>query len=155
MNVLVTSIVLQWLLYARISSRTWYGSAVVVLGLAITEALHCGMAARVTVNLLRMRAELWSIVIAATCFLSAVVLDFTIIYWTLGTAQNFNAPLTKLYALYITVGTFSTAGTGSIYPTSEVARACVTVQMALDVAVVGVVLAGIASRLTTSARTSR
>ena len=26
MNVLVASIVLQWLLYARISSRTWYGS---------------------------------------------------------------------------------------------------------------------------------
>ncbi|MGH3397714.1 MAG: ion channel [Streptosporangiaceae bacterium] len=60
---------------------------------------------------------------------------FSVIYWTYGTAGNFSTRLTRLThldAIYFTMGTLSTAGTGSLVPVSQLARGLQTLQMLLD-----------------------
>ena len=52
-------------------------------------------------------------------------------------ASSFNADLTRTDALYLTVTVFSTVGFGDIAPVSETARLVVTVQMLLDLVVLG------------------
>ena len=53
-------------------------------------------------------------------------------------ADNFNAEtLTRTDSLYFTVTVFATVGFGDITATSEAARVLVTVQMILDLIVLG------------------
>jgi voltage-gated potassium channel len=52
--------------------------------------------------------------------------------------SNFNLhPLTRTDALYFTVTVFATVGFGDIVATTQVARLVVTVQMVLDLGVLG------------------
>jgi hypothetical protein len=64
---------------------------------------------------------------------------FATIYYLLAhnDATAFSEPLTRLDALYFTVTVFATVGFGDITGRSEAARAVVTVQMALDLLVLG------------------
>jgi voltage-gated potassium channel len=56
-------------------------------------------------------------------------------------AHNFNvSELTRTDALYFTVTTFATVGFGDIVATSEAARVLVTVQMILDLILIGAVV---------------
>ena len=57
---------------------------------------------------------------------------FSVIYWTYGTSGNFSSRLTHLDAIYFTMGTLSTAGTGNIVSVSQLARGLQTLQMLLD-----------------------
>lgn len=52
-----------------------------------------------------------------------------------------------LDALYFTVGTLSTAGTGTIMPASQFCRGIVTIEMLVGVGVLGVLIAGVAAQL--------
>jgi hypothetical protein len=70
-----------------------------------------------------------------------ILQGFTVTYFAIGTATNFSQPLTRLDALYVAIGNLSTAGTGSIYPTSEGARAWVMSQYIAD----GILLIGLVS----------
>lgn len=55
--------------------------------------------------------------------------------------HNFNVPeLTRTDALYFTVTTFATVGFGDIVATSETARVLVTIQMMLDLILLGAVV---------------
>jgi hypothetical protein len=68
------------------------------------------------------------------------------------TAHSFS----HLDALYFTVGTLSTAGTGTIATASQFCRGMVTIQMLVGVGVLGVLIAGVAAQLmsrSTDART--
>ncbi len=76
-----------------------------------------------------------------------LVLLFTIVYWNIGTAKNFGQSMTHLDATYFTVGTLTTAGTGTISPQSQSARLLVTVQYAVDLVFLAVVLSVFAGRL--------
>jgi len=70
------------------------------------------------------------------------------------TAHSFS----HLDALYFTVGTLSTAGTGTIAPASQFCRGLVTIQMIVGVGVLGVLIAGVAAQLmsrSTDARTAQ
>jgi hypothetical protein len=58
--------------------------------------------------------------------------NFSILYWTIGTTANFNVRLSYVDAVYFTLGTLTTAGTGTIAPTSRLARALVSGQMIVD-----------------------
>jgi hypothetical protein len=63
---------------------------------------------------------------------SQVLQYFSYLCWSVGSALNFNQPLTHLDSLYFALGTLTTAGTGNLVATSEAARRLQTVQMALD-----------------------
>ena len=67
---------------------------------------------------------------------------FATTYFLMARAQptNFTEPLTRTDALYFTVTVFSTVGFGDITAKSEATRLIVTVQMLLDLVVVGVVV---------------
>jgi len=76
-----------------------------------------------------------------------LVLLFTIVYWNIGTAKNLGHSMTHLDATYFTVGALTTAGTGTISPESQSARLLVTIQYAVDLVFLAVVLSVFAGRL--------
>jgi hypothetical protein len=88
--------------------------------------------------------------VSCAVFLNAfllLIVDFAGFYWRFGTAPNFNATLSRLDALYFTLGTLTTAGTGSITPESQLARGLVSIQMILDLMLVAVAATIIVARL--------
>jgi voltage-gated potassium channel len=74
---------------------------------------------------LAFSAALFLLIFASTYFLMA------------GNSANFSQAMTRTDALYFTVTTFATVGFGDITATSEVARAIVTIQMLLDLLILG------------------
>jgi hypothetical protein len=64
----------------------------------------------------------------------------------------FSAPLTKLDAIYFTLGTLSTAGTGDLAAVSEQCRAIVSAQLVAGFVVVTIAVAGLVSRLLSDPR---
>jgi voltage-gated potassium channel len=71
-----------------------------------------------------------------------VIVLFAWTYWDIGTFTNFGQPLTHIDALYVSVGTLSTAGTGSISAMSKLARGIQSAQMTIDMVLV-VFVAGV------------
>jgi GntR family transcriptional regulator len=78
---------------------------------------------------------------------SALTYFFSVLYWGYGVSPNFSANLTRLDAVYFSVGTLTTAGTGSIAATSELSRELQTSQMALDFVLVVFAVAIVMPRL--------
>ena len=80
---------------------------------------------------------------------SLVLSNFAQLYWHLGTAGNFTTKIafSKLDAIYFSLGIISTAGTGDISPTSQLARGVVTAQMAVDLLLILVAAALVVARL--------
>jgi voltage-gated potassium channel len=76
---------------------------------------------------------------------------FAAVYLALaqGSPTHFSEPLDHTGALYLTITVFSTVGFGDITPESELARIVVSIQMLLDLVVIGVVV----RLLTTAAKT--
>jgi hypothetical protein len=70
---------------------------------------------------------------------------------SLGTAAHFSEVLDHTGALYLAITIFSTVGFGDITPESEIARIVVSIQMLLDLVVIGVVV----RLLTTAAKTGK
>jgi hypothetical protein len=91
--------------------------------------------------------------IAIMLFLSfsSLAATFSTLYWNYGTTGNFTERLTQLDAIYFTIGTLTTAGTGNISAISQAARGLQTLQMALDIGfilfAVSLVVAEISSRM--------
>jgi len=87
--------------------------------------------------------------------LSLLLVTFSWFYWEYGDTANFTRPLTHLDALYFTLGTLTTAGTGSFAATSQTAVGIQTAQMAVDLTltlfVAGVVVARFAPPLVRAA----
>jgi hypothetical protein len=69
-----------------------------------------------------------------------ITVEFATLYWSIGTTANFNVELSRIDAIYFALGTLTTAGTGTIAPTSDLARAIVGGQMILDLVFVAYVL---------------
>lgn len=67
---------------------------------------------------------------------SSLLAVFSTLYWNYGTTSNFSESLTRLDAIYFSVGTLSTAGTGNISAISQAARGLQTLQMLLDIGLV-------------------
>ena len=67
------------------------------------------------------------------------VIIFALVYVTMSETQSesFNEPVTRVGALYFTVAVFTTVGFGDIVARSDPARAVVTVQMVLDLVILG------------------
>ena len=70
------------------------------------------------------------------------LLTFAGLYLSLsqGSATEFSEPLNHTGALYLAITVFSTVGFGDITPQSDVARIATSIQMLLDLVVIGVVV---------------
>jgi hypothetical protein len=67
---------------------------------------------------------------------SARIGAFAWIYWDSGSTQNFSIKLSHLDAIYFALGTLTT-GSGNIFATTEYARGVQTIQLVLDLALMG------------------
>ena len=78
---------------------------------------------------------------------------FAAVYLSLsqGSTTHFSEPLDHTGALYFTITVFSTVGFGDITPESDLARIVVSIQMLLDLVVIGAVV----RLLTTAAKAGR
>lgn len=66
---------------------------------------------------------------------------FSVLYLVLGRQeQSFSAHLDRITALYFTVTVFATVGFGDITPTTQTTQLLVSLQMLLDLVVLGVVV---------------
>jgi len=81
------------------------------------------------------------------------LITFAAVYLSLslGTAAHFSEVLDHTGALYLAITIFSTVGFGDITPEGELARILVSIQMLLDLVVIGVVV----RLLTTAAKTGK
>lgn len=83
------------------------------------------------------RPEVTLITVATLVFLVLyVIVLFAWTYWDIGTLTNFGQRLTHIDAIYVSVGTLSTAGTGSISAMSKLARGVQSAQMTIDMVLV-------------------
>lgn len=100
---------------------------------AVVAFLVAALATYVTASVARMRySNIYAVsAVAVYAFLLITVL-FATLYWTIGTTAHFNIELSRIDAIYFALGTLTTAGTGSIAPTSHLARAFVSGQMILN-----------------------
>jgi Ion channel len=73
--------------------------------------------------------------------LSLLLQLFSYMYWAYGTTRNFSIRLSHLDSFYFALGTLTTAGTGNISAISETARRLQTLQMGLDLVLIGFVVA--------------
>lgn len=71
-----------------------------------------------------------------------LVTGFTSIYYLIA-PTNFNHPMSRLGALYFTLGTLTTAGTGNLSPLTDSARTFVSIQYVVDI-IYAVIIIGIA-----------
>ena len=71
---------------------------------------------------------------------SLLLVSFSTVHYLIGQSNPaaYTAPLSRLDALYFSVTVFSTVGFGDISPVTEVTRAIVTIQMLVDLLVLGV-----------------
>ena len=58
--------------------------------------------------------------------LTLIVGDFALFYWEAGKASNWGEALSKLDAVYVALGTLTTAGTGEIVARTQEARGLIT-----------------------------
>jgi hypothetical protein len=80
----------------------------------------------------------WIVALAIVNNLVVITVLFAALYWAIGTTANFTFELSRVDAIYFALGTLTTAGTGTIAPTSGFARAFVSGQLILDLLFAGV-----------------
>lgn len=95
--------------------------------------------------LLHVRSAARPVIVAIASVMVTVpilVVLFAYVYVTMSATNpdSFTEPLTRVDALYFATSTFATVGFGDISALSQTARAMVTLQIALDLAVIGGVL---------------
>lgn len=83
------------------------------------------------------------LVSAAACGTAAVLSVFAYVYWLLSglSPASFNLPLSRVDAIYFTLGTFTTTGTGRLTPQSSPAELLVCCQVVLGWGFVAVLIA--------------
>jgi hypothetical protein len=127
--------------FFRTNERTGFGAFQIVtlaLGLIATSAVFVWRVAR---------QRLWQSLILAANLLFLVIFGFAFAYYAIGGASEWTAPLTHLDALYVALGTLSTAGTGSIAPVGQGSRGLVSLQMFVDIVVMVLAVGVLVSRL--------
>jgi voltage-gated potassium channel len=153
---MMTSVALAWALLFGIyylipfTDRTSAQSLVrLVLGIAFFAGVLAWQLRQVT------RAELPGLraVHALGVAIPLFLLVFAVVYLSLSQSSTtrFSEPLNHTGALYLVVTVFSTVGFGDITPKGDLARIVTSIQMLLDLVVIGAVV----RLLTTAAKTGR
>jgi DNA-binding transcriptional regulator YhcF (GntR family) len=128
-----------WLIFFTSQRSTFRGSEIVVVSVMIAVTA-IGI-------LLTIGDTAPGILLGLVYALSALTFEFSGLYWGYGKMPNFSVSLTRLDAIYFSVGTLTTAGTGDISATSELSRGLQTAQMGLDFALVVFAVAIVTPRL--------
>ncbi|MEZ0094245.1 potassium channel family protein [Streptacidiphilus sp. EB129] len=112
------------------------------LGLAASLAVFAGVVGWQLRGVLRSAMPMLRAARAVAVGVVLFLVIFASLYWSLAdsTPGSFNESLDRLDALYFTISVFATVGFGDIAPVSQTARAAVSVQMLLDLAVLGLVV---------------
>lgn len=76
-----------------------------------------------------------------------IIMNFSVVFYEIGTTKNFNHQLTRLDAFYFTATTFTTTGFGDITPTSQTARGLVAFGVLINFAWVLVVVTTIVGQI--------
>jgi hypothetical protein len=120
-----------------------------VLGIAIFAGVLAWQLRRVTKAELPGLRAIHALGVAIPLFL----LVFAVVYLSLSESSptRFSEPLNHTGALYLVITVFSTVGFGDITPKGDLARIVASVQMLLDLVVIGAVV----RLLTTAAKTGR
>ncbi len=85
------------------------------------------------------------VVSAFLLLLASYLLQLSLFYYRLGNPPNWNIPLTKDDAIYVTVGTLTTGASG-ISPVSEAAHNALIIQQVVDLLILSVVIAFVVDR---------
>ena len=135
---LLATTVLLLLFYFQVPigrDTTAWGAVALVASL-ITFAVAIGFQIRRIVDapLPQLRA-----VETVTTAIPVFIVIFALVYVTMSEVQpdSFNQPVTRISGLYFTVTMFTTVGFGDIVARTDTARAVVTVQMLLDLVLLG------------------
>lgn len=89
---------------------------------------------------LRGRSDMTAALLCGLCYIVTFIPLFAIVYYWHGDTVNFNEPLSKIDALYFTVGTMTT-GADPVEPMSEIMRGVVTFQQVVGFLAFSVFLA--------------
>ena len=133
-----TTVSLLWLYFVvPVSDRpTGSGIGLLLVGLvALAVLLTRQIRSIARSDTPRLRA-IEVLAIVAPLFL--LLFSFSYYLMALHDSSQFTQPMSRTDALYFTVTVFATVGFGDIVARSQTARAVVTVQMVLDLALVGV-----------------
>jgi len=79
--------------------------------------------------------------------LFVLVATYSSVYYNTADGRNWSVHLSHVDALLLSMGTLTTAGTGDITPRSELARGLLSIQMAIDLGVVTIMVAVVLNRL--------
>jgi hypothetical protein len=144
---LVSVQIFVWVAFFLSTTRTWNATSV---GAVIFSVLLLALMAFVIGSqAIRGTASLQHIAVSALTMLSLVLVNASIVYYSIGGRHNWNVRLSHVNALLVSVGTLTTAGTAGITPRSELARGLLVGQMVIDFAVVTVVIGLVLQRLAT------
>lgn len=141
-----------WFFQFELTQRGQLGVAYIV-EVVVIQIILGGLVPLVVSCFFRFRPLLTGLLLAYV--LSLLLQFFSYAYWTYGTTPNFNASLSHLDSFYFALGTLTTAGTGSISATSELARGYQTLQMGLDIALIGFVAVVVLARYSALLNASR
>jgi voltage-gated potassium channel len=113
---------------------------------------YAALAVFMVITIIRFRNyKIW--LFASIVFLgfASLTILFSFAYWQYGQPGAFNIQLSHLDAIYFTLGTLSTAGTGNIVAISETARAIQSIQMSANFGLTLLAAGLLVSRLSVSA----
>lgn len=127
-----------------LSSRRGPASTVTIV---LTVLVVAFASYRVVRGARRPERSLRAVLYLAGHALSVLVADFAAIYWRSGTRANWGMALTHLDAVFLTVGTLTTAGASGISPHTEWARGMLTLQMTIDIVSVTLITGLVIARL--------
>ena len=108
------------------STHSWLLIQTAAVGLMIAQVIVLGRS-RI------LKFARWGVLVSA---FSMLVAYFSYFYWSYGTPANFSTELTRSDAVYFTLGTLSTAGSGNIIAISDTSRGLQVLQMLLDMGLV-------------------
>jgi Ion channel len=143
-------VLLQVYLWQGFLTQTHRNPASPLLVTTDTAAIIAGVA--ILVFAARPEGPIAYLFLAFLNAASLLLVDFSFLYWSHGTTVNFSQRLSHLDAVYFTVGTLATAGTGNISATSEWSRGVQTAQMFVNMTFVLFGLGFLVSRLGTEHR---
>jgi voltage-gated potassium channel len=90
-------------------------------------------------------------IVALAFVIPFYVLLFATVYFLMDHAQGstFGTHLSRIDAMYFSATVFTTVGFGNVAANSQAARVVVTVQMMLDLVIIGIVVRGVLSAIKT------
>jgi hypothetical protein len=138
--------VAMWANFIRASKQHWSVEGPIAGALYIFTILV--MANFVVKAAMDARATVRDIAELVLYLLSLVLVDSALLYYTSGTTKNWSQHLSHFDAIFVSIGTLTTAGTSGISAKSTLAHGLLTGQMIVDFVAVTFVIGAALQRLT-------